>query len=97
MAKVKKKSVDKKAAERKAALKSLARQAPKDGGSRNPLTRVTRYLKDARGELSKVVWPNRSEIVQSKIVVLVTVVFFSLFIGGLDLIFGSIIRELAGK
>ncbi len=93
MAKKKKGATDKSAI----MPKMLARAAPKTEETRNPITKLRRYLKGARSELGKVVWPSRPEIVQSTIVVLATVAFFSLFIGGLDLIFSAVVKQVAGK
>ncbi|MEI1280196.1 preprotein translocase subunit SecE [Leptospira hartskeerlii] len=38
------------------------------------------FVQECREELKKVQWPNRQEVMQSTIVVLVTVLFFSAFL-----------------
>jgi preprotein translocase subunit SecE len=41
--------------------------------------RMNRYFKDVRGEMRRVVWPTRSEVINSSVVVIVTLIFFVLF------------------
>lgn len=59
------------------------------------VTGIRQYFRDVRSELKKVVWPGRPELVASTIVVLVTVLFFSLYIGGLDAVFSEAIHLVA--
>lgn len=54
--------------------------------------RFKAYLKDVRQELGKVMWPDRPEVVVSTVVVLATVIFFAVYIGVLDFVFGQILR-----
>ncbi|RJQ55323.1 MAG: preprotein translocase subunit SecE [Actinobacteria bacterium] len=54
------------------------------------------YLKDVRIEMKKVVWPSRPELIASTIIVLVTVLFFSLYITGLDALFSEAITLITG-
>jgi preprotein translocase subunit SecE len=49
--------------------------------------RVVQYLRDVRGELSKVLWPKRAEVVNYSTVVLTTLVFLALLIFGLNFLF----------
>ncbi len=43
------------------------------------------FLKESKNELSKVVFPPRNEIISSTIVVILTVIFLSVFLGVVDL------------
>ena len=56
-----------------------------------PVQSLTEYVKDVRVEMSKVSWPTREELRDSTIVVIVTVLIVSVFIGVVDrlLSFGS--------
>ena len=45
----------------------------------NLAVRFVQYLKDVRTELGRVVWPNRGEVINSSLVVIVTLVFFIVF------------------
>lgn len=60
------------------------------------VTGLTQYLKDVRAEMKKVVWPSRAEVIASTVIVIVTVLFFSLYIGGLDALFSEAIHVIAG-
>jgi preprotein translocase subunit SecE len=53
-------------------------QAPKEK------TGPRQYLSEVRGELKKVAWPTKKEVVNSTIVVLIAVVFMTTLIFGLD-------------
>ena len=52
------------------------------------------FLKECKAELDKVTWPQKDEVFKSTGVVLVTVVFFSLFIFLSDSIFVWILKKL---
>ncbi len=41
--------------------------------------RLTQYLRDVRSEMKRVVWPDRPEVINSSIVVVVTLLFFVVF------------------
>ncbi len=58
-----------------------ARPTPKP---RTERTSLLQYVREARGELRKVAWPNRPEIVRYSIIVLATMVVLTSFIFGLD-------------
>ncbi len=66
---------------------SKAKTAKKssDGPSRNPVLFVITYLKQVIGELRKVIWPNRKQMVSYTSVVLVFLVFMVALISGVDL------------
>lgn len=47
-----------------------------------------RYMREVRDEMRKVAWPKWPEIRRYSIIVLVTVVIITAFVGGLDAVFG---------
>jgi preprotein translocase subunit SecE len=57
---------------------------------RSPSERVTpaQYLREVRDEMRKVAWPKWPEVRRFSIIVLVTVVLYTAYIGGLDSLFG---------
>jgi preprotein translocase subunit SecE len=55
------------------------------------------FVRDVRGELKKVAWPSKAEIVTSTIVVLMAVIFMTLLIFGLDLAFSKGVLTLFDK
>jgi len=59
--------------------------------------RLFKYLKEAKSELKKVIWPSRKEIISSTIVVLVAVLFFALLIGSFDFFFAQLIKLISLK
>ena len=50
----------------------------------NPLARMLRYFGDVRAEMRRVVWPTRPEVVNSSLVVIVTLIVFIAFIFAVD-------------
>jgi preprotein translocase subunit SecE len=66
----------------------------------NIFTRVTRYLtgyfNDVRAEMKRVVWPNRPEIVNMSLIVIVTLVVMVLYVGTLDFLSQNAVQLLAG-
>ena len=57
-------------------------------------TGPAQFLREVRGELRKVAWPNRAETVNYSVVVLITIVLVTAMIYGLDWIFSTFILEL---
>ena len=55
-------------------------------GTQTPRERVgpRQYLSEVKGELKRVAWPNRREVFNSTVVVLVAVVFMTALIFGYD-------------
>jgi len=45
---------------------------------------ISQYVKSVQSELSKVTWPGFNEFVGSTIVVLILIVLFTIYLGGLD-------------
>jgi preprotein translocase subunit SecE len=48
------------------------------------------FLRDVRGEFSRVVWPTFDDFIGSTIVVLVVMTFFAIYLGSLDLVFSRL-------
>ncbi len=51
---------------------------PSSGKSSKPniFARLAQYLRDVRSEMKRVVWPHRPEVINSSLVVVVTLLFF---------------------
>ena len=62
----------------------------------NVLVRFYHYLGGVRTELKRVVWPTRSEVVNSSMVVIVTLAFFIVFSLIVDTISTQFV-ELVGR
>ena len=52
------------------------------------------FLRQARTEWSKVVWPTRAETVQTAIMVLIMIAVLAVFFLGVDAIFNAIVTGL---
>ena len=48
------------------------------------------YLREVRDEMRKVAWPKWPEVRRMAVIVLVTVVLYTAYVGGLDALFGML-------
>lgn len=58
--------------------------------------RISRSFRDIRGEMKKVVWPTKKQVINNTLVVMAAVAVSAVFIGGLDSILGIVIRFALG-
>jgi preprotein translocase subunit SecE len=58
------------------------------------MDKIKQYLKDARIEIEKVIFPTKNEIKQSFISVFVVVTVVSLFLSLVDLIMSSVLKSV---
>lgn len=63
---------------------------------RNPFKKLGRFLREVVEQLRKVVYPTRRQLITYSVVVLVFVGIMMAYIGGLDLLFGDLIRRAFG-
>ncbi|MCK8828591.1 preprotein translocase subunit SecE [Natroniella acetigena] len=61
---------------------------------RSTSEKIKKFLREVKAELKKVNWPSKQEMVSYTMVVIVTVLLVSVFIGGVDLLFSSLIRPI---
>jgi preprotein translocase subunit SecE len=66
------------------------RAAPAARPRNEPRTSPAQYLREVRDEMRKVAWPKWPEIKRMSIIVLVTVVLYTAYVGGLDALFGQL-------
>jgi preprotein translocase subunit SecE len=62
---------------------------PQEGPRPSIPQRVGQFLREVRGELAKVLWPRRSEVVNYSTVVLTTLILVALLIFGLNYAFAK--------
>ena len=78
--------------------KPPTRPSPKAAGAptKRERTKPRQFVKEVIGELRKVAWPTRQEVVAYSIVVLVSVVVIATIIFGVDYVFTKAILALFG-
>ncbi|MEI8352579.1 MAG: preprotein translocase subunit SecE [bacterium] len=54
--------------------------------------KVQFFLADVRNELRKSTWPTRGELIESTVVVILSVILFAVFVGLCD----AVLRQLVG-
>lgn len=62
----------------------------------NKITKATTFLREVGGEIKKIVWPTRTELVGASIIVVILAVFFAVVLGGMDSVFSTAIRHIIG-
>jgi len=56
--------------------------------------RITNYLKGVRGEVSRVSWPTRTEVISLTALILLLVIVLTLYIWGVDGVIQSVLGFL---
>jgi preprotein translocase subunit SecE len=70
------------------------RRRPAPSPPHRERTTAKEFIREVRGELKKVAWPTKAEVVTSTIVVLMAVIFMTLLIFGLDYVFAKGVLNL---
>ena len=60
-------------------------------------TSAPQFVREVRGELRKVAWPTRAEVVNYSIIVLVAVVLLTAYVAALDYGFGDVLLKLFSR
>ena len=61
---------------------------------RKKMDKITKFIKDARIEIEKVIFPTKNEIKQSFLSVFVVVTVVSLFLSIIDLVMSSVLKSV---
>lgn len=78
-------------------VKSPARRDEDAAGLRGPLgwwSRAREFLVEVRNEMKRVTWPSRKEVYATTIVVILTSVFFGLYLFGVDLLLNAAVQKI---
>ncbi len=58
------------------------------------MSKVITFINEVKGELRKVSWPSREDLVGTAIVVCIIVAIFAVILGGMDALFSSVVKKL---
>jgi preprotein translocase subunit SecE len=58
--------------------------------------RARRFLTEVRNEMARVTWPTRREVYATTLVVILTSIFFGMYLWGVDMILNSLMRWIYG-
>lgn len=58
------------------------------------VTRLTQFLRDTRAEMRRVSWPTATEVRNTTIITLIAVIFFALYLFGVDRVWAFLIDHL---
>jgi preprotein translocase subunit SecE len=73
-------------------MAETAIQSPEIGKKKNVIDKSLGFFNDVAREMRKVSWPNRDELQDATIIVLVVCVVLSIFVFGVDKIFETVLR-----
>jgi preprotein translocase subunit SecE len=59
--------------------------------------RSRRFLAEVRNEMARVTWPTRREVYATTLVVILTSIFFGLYLWGIDLVLNGIMGWIYGR
>lgn len=57
------------------------------------MKRFFNYIRESMGELKRVSWPRKDEIVMSSIIIIVFIIIMAIFLGTVDILAGIGIKE----
>ena len=63
----------------------------KPGFFKRIASRITRFFKDTKGEMKKVIWPSKKAVINNTGGVMLVLVAFSICIGALDFVFNALV------
>jgi preprotein translocase subunit SecE len=72
-------------------MRAKPQAAPRSAGRPDKEKRTTpkQYVREVRGELRKVAWPTRDEVIRYSLIVLLTIVVLTTMIFALDYVFAK--------
>ena len=76
--------------------KTGEKKAVSDGAAKGLFSRSMQFLREAKGELKKVKWPTKKELLASTAVVIVLSLLVAFYLGLIDFILIKIIRLIVG-
>jgi preprotein translocase subunit SecE len=76
------------------------RGARRERGLSGPRTgffqRTSQFLRDTRAEMRRVSWPTANEVKNTTIITLIAVIFFAIYLFGVDRVWSFLIKHLTG-
>ena len=61
-----------------------AKPVRRERGQQSGLSRIAQFLRDVRAEMKRVSWPSVSEVKNTKIITLIAVIFFAVYLFAID-------------
>lgn len=61
------------------------------------MNKIVQFFQEAKAEVKKVNWPSRRDTINYTLVVIATSVVVAVFLGGLDYVFGYLLKTFVIK
>jgi preprotein translocase subunit SecE len=62
----------------------------------NPIIKIRDFLTEVGTELKRSSWPTRKELVDSTVIVIITMLLFGIFVSSADFVFMKVVEFLTG-
>ena len=79
----------------RSAGKSERRERPSHGSRGTFFSRIAQYIRDTRAEMRRVSWPSFNTVKNTTLITLVAVIFFALYLFGVDQLWAFLITQLS--
>lgn len=63
-------------------------------GPKKFFTNISRFFRDIFGEMKRVVWPSKKQVINNSLIVIGFMIVASIFIGGFDMIMSGLVKLL---
>jgi preprotein translocase subunit SecE len=57
------------------------------------MNKILTFLNEVKAEIRKITWPGRDDLIGTTIIVCLLTVVFAAILGGMDVVFGLLIRR----
>ena len=72
----------------------MAETTKKENGFVRFIKKAGKFFKDCKGEIKKIVWPGKKQVINNTIVVIVMVLIAAVVLWGLDSLLGLLVQLL---
>ena len=77
-------------------VKAPARTGGEGGGITSWWSNSRNFLTEVRNEMKRVTWPSQKEVYATTVVVILTSIFFGVYLYGIDLAFSALVGWIFG-
>jgi len=58
------------------------------------MNKIFTFFNEVKGEVKKITWPGRDELVGSVMIVCILVIVFAAILGTMDTVFGALVKRI---
>ncbi|MFW5721295.1 MAG: preprotein translocase subunit SecE [Bacteroidota bacterium] len=61
------------------------------------MSKIFAFLNEVKAEIYKITWPGRDDLIGTVIIVCMLTLVFAVILGGMDVLFSSIVKRIIGS